>query len=133
MRQQLRAAMDDFLRDTPNAVLATMPTALNRKIINENLSCYFRRGDPDTVFAFAGDLPYSIDLQRQMLEHIGERNAVVREVAQTRGIRLIDLAAIFNTEPLADFREDFHDLLHLRPRAYPKAAAAVYRAIKDLL
>jgi hypothetical protein len=57
----------------------------------------------------------------------------VREVAQASGGRLIDLAAAFDTEALPDFREDFHDMLHLRPRAYPKAAAAVYAGIKDLL
>jgi hypothetical protein len=57
----------------------------------------------------------------------------VREVAQAAGLRLIDLAAIFDTEPAPDFRADFHDMLHLRPSAYPKAAATVYEAIKDLL
>src|SRR5437763_10834555 len=56
-----------------------------------------------------------------------ERNAIVRETAHQSRVRLIDLAIQFDTEPLADFREDFHEMLHLRARAYPKAAAAVYR------
>jgi hypothetical protein len=38
-----------------------------------------------------------------------------------------------DTEGHPDFREDFHDVLHLRPSAYPKAGAAVYEVIKDLL
>ena len=60
-------------------------------------------------------------------------NAILRDVAQTGGHRLVDLAAVFDTAPAPDFRADFHDMLHLRPSAYPKAAAAVYEAIKDLL
>jgi hypothetical protein len=130
---RLRADLVDFLQRTPNTVLATMPTALNRNILDRDLSRYFTGGDRDTVFTFAGDLPYSVAVQRRMFEHIAERNAIVREVAQAIGLRLIDLAAAFDTEALPDFRVDFHDMLHLRPRAYPKAAAAVYEGIKDLL
>ena len=130
---RLRAELLDFLERTPNTVLVTMPTALNRNIADQDLSRYFTGGDRDTVFTFAGDLAYSVDVQRCVFEHIAERNAVVREVAQTTGTRLVDLAAAFDTEPLPDFREDFHDMLHLRLRAYPKAAAAVYAGIKDLL
>jgi hypothetical protein len=133
IHQHLRAKLVDFLRSAPNTVLATMPTALNRNIVDQDLSRYFIHGDRDTVFTFAGDLPYSVELQRHMFEHISERNAIAREVAGASGVRLVDLAAQFDTERLADFREDFHDMLHLRPCAYPKAAAAVYHAIEDLL
>jgi hypothetical protein len=130
---RLRADLMEFLEGTPNTVLLTMPTPLNRNIVDEDLTRYFRRGDRDTVFTFAGDLAYSVDVQRHMFRHITERNAILREAAQQSETRLIDLAAAFDTELLADFREDFHDMLHLRPRAYPKAAAAVYAGIKDLL
>ncbi len=133
IHQRLQADLLEFLQTAPNTVLATMPTALNRNIVDRDLSPYFARGDADTVFTFAGDLPYSVETQRRMFEHITERNAIVCEAVQATGVRLIDLAAAFDTEPLADFREDFHDMLHLRPRAYPKAAAAVYEGIKDLL
>ena len=110
-----------------------MPTALNRTIVDRDLSRYFSPGGHDTVFTFAGDLAYSMEAQRHMLVHITERNAIVRAVAQASGVRLVDLAAAFDTAAAADFREDFHDMLHLRPRAYPKAAAIVYEGIKDLL
>jgi hypothetical protein len=110
-----------------------MPTALNRKNVDLDLSPYFTDGDPDTVFRFAGIIPYSLDWQKFAFAHIGERNAIVRGVAAATGVQLIDLAAAFDTENLGDFREDFHDVLHLRPRAYPKAATAVYAAIKELL
>jgi hypothetical protein len=133
IHQQLRADLIDFLQGAPNTVLVTMPTALNRNIVDQDLSRYFTRGDRDTVFTFAGDLAYSVDLQRHMFEHISERNSIAREVAQAAGLGLADLAALFDTERLADFRENFHDMLHLRPRAYPKAAAAVYAGIKELL
>src|SRR6185437_16096429 len=123
----------EFLRRMPKTVLATMPTALNRNIVDRDLSPYFSPGDRDTVFTFAGDLAYSIEAQRHMLAHITERNAIVREVADASGASLVDLAAALDTETAADFREDFHDMLHLRPRAYPKAAAIVYEGIRDLL
>jgi lysophospholipase L1-like esterase len=130
---QLRAELLAFLQSAPNTVLVTLPTALNRTIVDQDLSRYFTRGNRGTAFYFAGDLPYSLELQRRLFDHVTERNAIVRDVAQARGLRLVDFAAIFDTEPLADFRADFHDMLHLRPSAYPKAAAAVYQAIQDLL
>ena len=131
--RRLRTDLVELLQHVPNTVLVTMPTALNRKIVDRDLSSYFTPGDRDTVFTFAGDLAYSVEAQRRMLAHITERNAIMREVAQAGGVRLVDLAAAFDTAAAADFREDFHDMLHLRPRAYPKAAAIVFHGIKDLL
>jgi hypothetical protein len=133
IHRRLRADLVDFLQRMPNTVLVTMPTALNRNIVDRDLSAYFTEGDRDAVFTFAGDLAYSVEAQRHMLAHITERNAIVREAAQESGARLVDLAAAFDTAVLVDFREDFHDMLHLRPRAYPKAASIVFRGIKDLL
>jgi hypothetical protein len=131
--RQLRSDLVAFVQTTPNTVLVTMPTALNRKIVDRNLSSQFIRGTRETVFSFAGDVSYSLKLQRHLFDHIAERNAMVREVAREAGVRLVDLAAEFDTEELDDFREHFHDVLHLRPLAYPKAAAAIYGGIKDLL
>jgi hypothetical protein len=133
VHRRLRADLLEFLDGTPNTVLVTMPTALNRNIVERDLSPYFTAGGRDTAFYFAGDLPYSVAAQRHMFAHITERNAILREAARDSGARLLDLAAAFDTEALADFREDFFDMLHLRPRAYPKAAAAVYDGIRDLL
>jgi lysophospholipase L1-like esterase len=133
IHRRLRADLVEFLRHIPNTVLVTMPTALNQQIADRDLSPYFTQGGRDTVFTFAGDLAYSMEAQRHMLAHITERNAIVRAVAQASGVRLVALAAAFDTAAAADFREDFHDMLHLRPRAYPKAAAIVYEGIKDLL
>jgi hypothetical protein len=131
--QRLRGDLINFLQRVPHTVLVTMPTALNRKIVERDLSPYFTSGDRDHVFAFAGDLAYSGEAQRHMLAHITERNAIMREVGQTTGARLVDLAAGFDTERRSDFRADFHDMLHLRPRAYAKMAAIVHEGIKDLL
>jgi hypothetical protein len=133
VHRQLRAELLEFLAGTPNTVLVTMPTALNRNIVERDLSSYFTGGGRDTAFYFAGDLPYSVAAQQHMFAHITERNAILREAARESRARVIDLAATFDTEARADFREDFHDMLHLRPRAYPKAARAVYDGIKHLL
>jgi len=131
--QPLRAALLKFLETTPNTVLVTMPTPLNRNIVGQDLSPYFVRGNRRVRFNFLGDFPYLLELQQYAFDHITERNAIVREVAQASGTRLLDLYAVFDTERTDDFREHFHDMLHLRPSAYPKAARAVYEGIKDLL
>ena len=110
-----------------------MPTALNRNIADQDLSPYFTRGKRDTVFYFIGDIPYSLAVQRHLFDHITERNAIVREVAQATGVRLLDLYAEFDTEQAADFRTHFFDVLHLRPGSYRTTAGIVYEAIKDLL
>src|SRR5947207_1004121 len=82
-RQQLEAIHRDltaFLEAMPNTVLATMPTALNRKIADRDLSTEFTGGSSETVFTFAGDLAYSIELQRYLFDHIALRNMIVRQV-----------------------------------------------------
>src|ERR1043165_2723919 len=106
--RRLRTDLVEFLQHIPNTVLVTMPTALNRKIVDRDLSAYFTQGDRDTVFTFAGDLAYSVDAHRHMLAHITERIGVMREVAQAGEGRLVDLEAAFDTAAAADFREDFH-------------------------
>ena len=85
------------------------------------------------IFRFCGELAYSADLQRYLYAHIMERNAIVREVAQQTGAPLVDLCAEFDTETLSDFRENFHDVAHLHPYAYPRAAEALYRGVRQLL
>jgi lysophospholipase L1-like esterase len=129
----LRRDLVVFLQQVPNTVVLTMPTALNRRIIEQDLSAYFIDGDDDTLFRFIGYVPYQVAGQRQGFEHIVERNAITREVCAELGVRLIDLYAAFDTEGAADFREHFFDILHLRPRSYPLAARLVYDGLKDLL
>ena len=126
-------ALASFVGAHPNTVLATMPTALNPAIVERDLSGYFASGHRDRVFYFAGDLPYSLVVQRHLFAHVSERNAIVRAVAQASGTALVDLAAVFATTGIDDFRDDFFDMLHLRPRAYAKAARAVYDRISHLL
>ena len=46
---------------------------------------------------------------------------------------MVDLFAEFDTEPLGDFRQDFLDIMHLRPSAYPKVARAIYHGIENVL
>ena len=122
-----------FLAERPNAVLVTMPTALNTALVEQDLSPYFLGGDRDTVFSFAGDASYSLAAQRYLFAHVTERNAILRAAARQAGARLVDFAEAFDTARVADFRTDFHDVMHLRPRAYAKAAATLYRGIRDLL
>jgi lysophospholipase L1-like esterase len=130
--QRVRTDLLAFLEGTPNTVLITMPTALNRNNFDQDISPYFRRRRPG-VFYFIGEIPYSLDVQRYLFDLITERNAITREVAHATGVRLLDLHAIFDTEHIADFRENFFDVLHIRPIRYRKTAEIVYEGIKDLL
>jgi len=55
--QPLRATLLRFLETTPNTVLVTMPTPLNRNIVGQDLSPYFVRGNRRVRFNFLGDFP----------------------------------------------------------------------------
>jgi lysophospholipase L1-like esterase len=130
----LRPNLTAFLEQTPNTVVLTMPTALNGKIIDWDLSWSFVAGDdPDTRFSFYGGARYSINIQREAFDYICERNAIARDVCGRRGVRVIDLFATFDTERVGDFRQDFHDVVHPRIRTYPAIARAVYDGITDLM
>lgn len=106
-----------------------MPTALNRRIVDQDLSSYLT----DNAFTFCGDLPYSRQNQYVGFNYIVERNEIIRETAAQMNIRVVDLFAEFDTEKLDDFRQDFNDMSHLRASAHPKIVGAVYEGIKDLL
>lgn len=131
--ENLRAELTSFLERVPNTVVLTTPTALNRPIIDRDLSPYFVAGTDETGFRFLGDIPYQTEAQRQGFEHITERNDIARAVCARLGVRLVDVYAAFDTERSAEFREHFYDLLHFRPRSYPLLAQFVHDQIKDLL
>lgn len=130
----LRADLMAFLAETPNTVLLTLPTALNRKIINQDLSDSFvTEHDPIRYFTFFGAARYSVSIQRETFDYIVERNAIAREVCASLNVRVVDLFDVFNTERVADFRRDFMDVVHPRIQAYPAIARAVHDGIADLL
>jgi hypothetical protein len=131
--ENLQAELTSFLQRVPDTIVLTTPTALNRRIIDRDLSPYFVAGTDENGFRFLGDLPYQTDAQRQGFEHITERNDIARAVCTRLGIRLVDIYAAFDTENAMDFREHFYDVLHFRPRSYPLLTEFVYEAIKDLL
>ena len=131
--ENLRAELTRFLQRVPNTVVLTMPTPLNRRIIDQDLSPYLVEGDYENGFRFIGKLPYHKDGQRWAFEHIAERNAITREVCATVGVRLINLAAALDTENQADFRENFLDAVHIRPRAFPLVAEIIHDHVRDLL
>src|SRR4051812_48748748 len=131
--RNVRTALTDFVEKTRNTVLFTMPTALNRRIADLDLSSYLTSRDAEDAFTFCGDLPYSRKNQSIGFNYIVERNEIIRETASEMNIRVVDLFAEFDTEKLDDFRQDFNDMIHLRASAHPKIVRAVYEGIKDLL
>jgi carbamoyltransferase len=131
--EHVREELARFLDKTPNTVVLTMPTALNRGIIDRDLSDSLVAGNYEDGFRFLGKLPYRIDGQRWAFEHIVERNRVTREVCARAGVRVIDLFAALDSTGSVDFREHFLDILHLRPRAFPLVAQIIRDNIGDLL
>ena len=122
VRTDLLAALGNI----NNPVLATVPTALNSRIIKYDLSSYLRPSrDHNTSFDFLASQPGSIELQQEIFHHITERNRIICEVAAEARVPVLDLFGAFGTEQLADFRQDFYDVMHPRPAAYEKIARAV--------
>ena len=62
--ENLQGELTSFLQRVPNTIVLTTPTALNRQIIDRDLSPYFVAGTDETGFRFLGDLPYQTDAQR---------------------------------------------------------------------
>lgn len=148
LNQELGADLRAACREVPEPMLVTLPTALNRQIIDEDLTPYFspksdtwdsmywvsELTDPTYVgFFFYGSYEYSIELQKDVFAPVLERNTIIREVAATLDIPVIDLFAKFDTELMADFRAEFFDVLHPRPSAYAKLARSVYEGIKPVV
>jgi lysophospholipase L1-like esterase len=131
--RNVRSTLTAFLHSAPNTILVTMPTALNRRIARLDLSCYVANRDGPDAFTFCGNLPYSQELQSAAFDYILERNEIVRDISRQTDTPLVDLFCEFDTEHLADFRQEFSDMIHLRPSAYPKIARGIYEGIKHLL
>jgi len=131
--ENVRAELTRFLQRVPNTAVLTMPTPLNPCILDQDLSPYLVDGDYENGFRFLGKLPYHREGQHWAFEHIAERNAITREVCARLGVQLIDLAAALDTADLPDFRENFLDAVHIRPRAFPLVARTIHAEIKDLV
>ena len=132
--ESLDADLTRHLKQWPNTAVITMPTALNRVILDLPLSTYCIDGpDADQAFWLYGDRQREVEIQREMFCYIVERNAITREVCARLNIHVIDLFTALKTHNSSDFRENFADVIHPRPRAYPMIAQFIYERIKDLL
>jgi hypothetical protein len=131
-REKFRSDVAAFLREIPNPVVLTMPTALNSEILDLDLAPFFGAGGGEG-FTFCGHLPYARGIQRVAYEFIVERNAAARDVCAAADIPVVDLFAAFDTSGTQDFRRYFHDIMHFRPSLYPEVAEIVFAAIENLL
>jgi hypothetical protein len=129
----VRERLGEFLRECPNTVLLTLPTALNQDIVDRDLTPFFSEGDNDTGFSFLGRLPYSAVIQRALWGFVNQRNAIAQAVCDERGVRVVDLFSAFDSRREPDFRAAFHDILHFRIRSYSTVARIVHDGIRDLL
>jgi hypothetical protein len=116
----LKDCLTAGLAQVPNAVLATMPTSLNERLVHQEMSESFMPEDSSVGFYFHGSVEYSVAAQKHCFENILIRNAATRDAAAELDIPVIDLFRVFYTERVADFRQDFFDIAHPRPQAFPK-------------
>ena len=126
----------DLIKSTgsiTNPIFMTMPTALNKDVIEKDLTEYFRSGTATHGFTFMGNLKYSVSTQIELYQHIAARNQIIRQTAAELAVPLIDMFAAFDTTRLPDFREHFFDVPHPRPSAYPRLAIVVADAITPLI
>ena len=114
----------------PCAVLVTMPTALNRSLGDISDKFVSTADWLTDGFYFQEAEEYSIAWQQRRLDHIMERNQIVRDVAKIAGVPLIDLFAALDTENASDFRADFFDIYHPRSNAYSKIARVIAEGLK---
>jgi hypothetical protein len=132
----LREALLSSLPKMRNPVLANMPTALNERIINEDISPYFSPTSSiafEDGFNFYGSYEYSIHLQKEIYEFLIERNTIIKDVAIELNLPFIDVFTAFESSSLPDFTQYFFDVMHPRIGAFPKFATTVYQGIKHLV
>lgn len=121
----------DAVGTLPNPVLLTMPTSLNGDMIDTDIAHLVRyEFDNPLGYGFWSE-NYSIARQREMFEHIVERNATIKKVAALTKTPVIDLFEAMDSSRLADFREYFFDPSHPRPSAYRKLADTVWSGIES--
>jgi lysophospholipase L1-like esterase len=137
INEGLAEELTSALQHLPNPVMITMPTSLNRRNFEYDISAYLRPGlygplDFDSAFWFGGGRDYSIDVQIEYYRKIMERNAISCTVAADLHVPVIDLASALDTEALPDFRQDFYDIMHPRPSAYSKIARIVADELRRL-
>jgi hypothetical protein len=69
----------------------------------------------------------------ELLDALERFNAHVADFCRRTGTHLIDLHALLRPPAYEQATRDFFDVCHFRPRAYPKVAAHVTAALRELL
>jgi lysophospholipase L1-like esterase len=138
--RRVRAILSELLDRLPGPILSTVPTSLSERVAGTELSPYFTargdnksQGDPDHDYLFWGRLGYSVRNAKKLLRQLDEQNAIVRALARARSVPLVDLHRVLYTEDLSNFREDFFDVGHPRPRSYQRIQTCFREALKDVL
>lgn len=116
-------------------VLCTVPTCLNEKAVDIDLSSYLDP-TPDLRTSFTlcmGSILYSKENAMRLFGYLKKSNEVLRNIASERGVPLVDLYNYFYTNDLSRLRDDFFDAGHPRPQAYPKLQQAFRETLKSIL
>ena len=119
----------------PGLVLCTVPTSLTEKIVNADLSQYFTGGPPDAnvSYGYWGNLKYSVNSAKKLLADLQRQNEIARKVAKESKIPLLDFYNRFNACDFPNFRVDFFDAGHPRPKSYAKWHEFIGEELKNVL
>jgi hypothetical protein len=124
----------------PGLILCTLPTYLCADDAQQDFSHLFSGTenyitDDDAFFTFWGQEVYDPANIQFLLAFIADRNAIIRRVAHTYGIPLIDLYELFKVKTVEEGRASFCDVCHFRSRMYPhirKVMMTQFKAIQGV-
>ena len=123
-----------------NLTLCTLPSPIRKKHINADFCKQFHDLDYEEIlsetsqkFTFWGNLPAANENLHALLEYVTERNQLIRKVAKQLNLPLLDWAKYMAECELTEYGEDFYDVCHPRPRAYPKIARIMQPHLNEIL
>ncbi|NYZ17915.1 SGNH/GDSL hydrolase family protein [Azospirillum sp. RWY-5-1] len=132
VNSQVETWLEERLDRLPNPILATIPTALNEKVVEQEITP-FLGASPWGPFSLWGRMEPTVESLQTFYRRLLERNDIIRAVAARKGVPLFDWFAAMPSTAVEDFRADFSDVGHPRITAYPKIARLWAGALPDLL
>jgi lysophospholipase L1-like esterase len=124
-------------RMIPNLILTTIPTSLSQPVLDLGLSqfMYNEQTDTEHVYEFWNPgLGKDIDKAGQLFfDMVQRRNDIVREIASSLNLPLIDLFEKFYEPSPRKFRKYFFDNYQFRMRGYYHVKRTIAEALQDFL
>jgi hypothetical protein len=131
VNEEVERVLLEGVKRLPRCILLSVPTALDEEMLGRDLTAYGKEEDPKKAFrGWANDLRAST--LRSVYRALLERNEIIRHVAESNSIPLVDWFALMRTTA-RNFNVDFFDFGHPRVTAYHRIAEVLGEAITPYL